>query len=51
MGYQAMWERLHEELWYLANQGVKAIHPHLLLGYMNFIKEVESHKHEQGDKG
>ena len=51
MDYQAMWERLKQEISYLICNEVKSIDPHIVSGYMGFLEEIEEHKDEQDNKG
>jgi len=48
MNYQTMWEWLQKELLCLAREGVETINPHLILGYMRFIQEIEEQRKDEG---
>jgi len=50
MDYEALWVRLREEMLYLITQEVKAIDPHIVLSFMQFMQQIEEQKSEQSSK-
>jgi len=44
MDYEEMWEQLLVEMDDLQKKGVQAIHPTIVLSFMNFIEQVQEKK-------
>ena len=46
MDYEHMWKRLKNEMRCLNQDGVTCFHPVIVLGYMDFLEQIEQEKEE-----
>ena len=47
MNYDHMWIRLKNEMLRLNQKGVTCFHPVIVLGYMDFLEQIEKEKEER----
>lgn len=45
--YVHMWNRLRHEMQHLSQGGVTCFHPVIVLGYMDFLEQIEREKEER----
>lgn len=45
--YEHMWKKLRWEMRHLSQAGVTCLHPVIILGYMDFLEQIEQAKVER----
>lgn len=47
MDYEHMWKRLKSEMQHLNRERVTSFHPVIVLGYMDFLEQMEPEREER----
>lgn len=50
LDYQIMWDKLRLDMEDLMQKNIDIFHPAVILGYMNFIEQIEEAKKREGDE-